>query len=321
MASNVPNLTTRAVIDTAGSTADQIYADAVLSGMHTLVVDEYNLLMRKEVPGQVDAVVFPVMDNFDLTWTDISGTGSDTGSDITVTEGSAVTYRKLTPVLSSAAIFVTDAVDLLTNKADFELYAKLGAQNVGKKIDQDAINNAIFAADNSTWIDTTGIIVVGTSYAGSTGSVGTGSYADFTSLSKMKATLTTGSNPRNVDTILMHPNQHSQLITSSDLRGDTYRVTNKARFNANGDLEWYDGCKVVVTELVNAGTTGYYSSTGHPVAIFDSRIAGALATKMAGFGVSTVDDRLKHGKYKIFDIMFKADVLVAGAIGILRCVD
>ena len=48
--------------------------------------------------------------NFDLTWTNISGTGSDTGSEVAATEAPDTTWRKITPVMYSARIFIHDKV-------------------------------------------------------------------------------------------------------------------------------------------------------------------------------------------------------------------
>ena len=314
--------TSRSVIDSAGSTVDTIFADAIMASLPTLVIDQYNLLMVKEVPDQHDSVTFPVLQNFDLTWTNLSGTGSDLGSEVEVTAAPATTFRKITPLVQSAAIFIHDMVDIQTNKHDFNLYANLAAVNVSKKIDQDGINDGIFNV-----VQTAGSREIRVAGGYATGSILTGSTLGPDDLSDCKATMSTGSNIYMPDTVLMHPTQYNQLVQSSDFQSQLYRVSGKATFK-EGELTKYDGLTIVVTELVNNGATGfgtteggYYAVAGHPVAVYSKRVAGCLAKKSSAFRVSTVDSRLKHGKYKIFDIAFTADVLVPEAISILRAAD
>lgn len=311
----------RATIDAGGSTIDTIFAEAVMASMPTLVVEEKGLLMMQEVPDQHDSVTFPVLSNFDLSWTNLSGTGSDLGSEVAVTAAPATTFRKMTPVYQSAAIFIPDSVDLLVNKHNFDLYSTLAATNVSKKLDQDGINYGIFNV-----VETAGSRAVKTAGGYGTGSIASGSTLGPDDLSDSKNGMSTGSNIYVPDTALMHPNQYNQLMQSTALQNQLYRVSDKATFK-DGEMASYDGLEIVVTELVNAGgwnsTTeaGYYAVAGHPIAIFNKKIAGCMAKKTAGFRVSTKDDRLKHGKYKIFDIMFAADVLVPEAIQILRAAD
>ena len=313
--------TNRAVADTAGSTVDTIFADAVLASMPTLVVEEKGLLMMQEVPAQHDSVTFPVLANFDLTWTSLSGTGSDLGSEVSVTSGPATTFRKFTPECMSAGIFIHDMIDLTVNKHSFDTYSNLAAVNVSKKIDQDGINYGIMSV-----VSTVGsrAVRVGGGYA--TGSITSGSTLGPDDLSDAKTTMSTGSDIYVPDTALMHPNQYNQLIQSTALQNQLYRVSDKATFR-DGEMVAYDGMEIVVSELVNSGAwfdateAGFYPTAGHPVAVFKRAVAGAMARKTAGFKVSTVDDRIKHGQFKIFDIMFKAAVLVPEAISILRASD
>lgn len=309
--------TKRADVDAQGSTADSIYADAVLSNMPTLVVKEKGLLMTKDVPGQVDSVVFPIFTNMDLTWTNISGTGSDLGSEVTATQGTAATFKKVTPVMYTSAIFVTDAVDLTVNKADFELYSRIGGVAVQKKIDQDSITDGILAAETLS-----GSNVYAAGGFTANGSINAGSTICPADLSNAKRLLSTGSNIYPPNVVLMHPNQYNQLVMHQDFSPNANSAAiRKAGFDNTGKLVSYDGMEIVVSELVNAGSTGPFAVAGHPVAVFTKGMSGAMATKNAAFKVTTDDRRLNHGKYKIFDIMFKADVLIPQSIVIIRAAD
>jgi len=309
--------THRADVDAAGSTVDSIYADAIIANMPTTVVKEKGLLLTKDVTGQADAVTFPVFDNFNLTWTDISGTGSDMGSEVSTTTGVTGKFKKITPVQSTAALFITDNVDLLTNKADFELYSRLGGTAVSRKLDQDAISDGIMDAETAS-----GSNVYACGGFSAEGSINAGSTLTPSDISEGKRLLGTGSNVYHPDAVLMHPNQYNQLSMHQDLSVNANTAASKkAQYDAQGNLIGYDGMEIVVTELVDSGSSDPFDVSGHPVAIMTKGLSGALATKNSGFRVTTQDDRLRHGKYKIFDIMFKADILVPESIVILRAAD
>ena len=308
--------TKRLDVDPSGATEDTIYAEAVLANAPTTVVKEKGLLMVRDVPGQSDSVTFPIFNNFKLSWTNISGTGSDLGSEIETTQGGAGRWKKLTPVGYSAGLFISDEVDISTNRADFELYAKLGGVEVSRKIDQDSIQDAIMnaATESGSNVYSAGGFVA-------EGSVGTGSTLTPSDISKAKTLLSTGSNIYHPNVILLHPNQYNQLVMHQDFSNNANTAALKKAVFKDGQLIAYDGMEIVTTELVNSGTDGGYVAPGHPAAVFTRAKSGALATKNSAFRVTTEDSRLRHGKYKIFDIRFKADVLIPESIVIIRCSD
>jgi len=316
----IANPTTRSTVDAnyvagdVGSTQDSIFAEAVKAMMPTLVVDKYNLALVKEVPDQVDTVTFPILKNFDLTWVNLSGPGSDTGSDITMTAGPATTFKRLTPVLYGAGMFITDQIDLLTNKHDFRTFAERAATAAARKMDQDFL--ATLAEEPS---DLSRVYVAG-GMSGSLGSVGAGSTLAPSDLSEAKAILSTGSDPYVPDTVVMHPRTYNNFVQSSELRGDTYRVTSKADIS-DGEIIRYDGMDIVVSELMPAGTGGYYDSSGHPAVVYNRKIGMGLAKKSAGFRTTIVDDRIKHGKYILIDMMYDVKKLVEDSILIIRSAD
>ena len=316
----IANPTPRDVVDASyaagetGSTQDTIFADAVKAMMPTLVVDKYNLALVKDVPGQVDSVTFPVLTNFDLTWVDLSGPGSDTGSDITMTAGPATSFKKLTPIMYGAGMFITDQIDLLTNKHDFKTFAERAAVASAKKMDQDFLSTL---SSEPTLLSN---VYVAGGMVGSLGSISAGSTLAPSDLSEAKAILSIGSNPYVPDTCVMHPRTYNTFVQSSELRADTYRVTSKADI-VSGEVIRYDSLDLVVTELAPAGTGGYYDVAGHPAVVYNRKIGMALAKKSVGFKTTIVDDRIKHGKYILLDIMYDIKVLVAASIIIIRSAD
>ena len=315
--------TTKAAdIDPQGSTADFIFAEAIQASMPTLVVDKYNMVMKKEVPGQVDAAVFPILKNYTLSWTDISGTGSDLGSELTLSAGGAMEFIKLTPVLYTAGIFVTDAVDLKVNKASFDQYATLAATQVAKKIDSDVLQKG--------FLDVEG--VASTYTAGgkwtANGSINSAStLTPYDLLQGYNRLATGGTELYPPDAVLMHPNQYTALISHQDFSPtSTKGYYRKAVFDRDGNLTTFAGLEIIKTELVNTGSgsgtkaayAACWTAAGLGVVLFNKGVSVALATKSAGFKVNTVDDRLRHGTYKVFDLMFDTKYILADSMLFLR---
>ena len=312
-----PIRTDTARVNVTGSSVDQIYAEAIKASQPTLVVDKYNLLQHQDVPGDLDRAIFPVLSNFDLTFYDYGASGNAyyLGSTIPTTAGPAISYKTLTPIYRSAAIFIHDMVGFEVNKNAFQLYTDLAATSKQKRVDQDALASAIFACD-----DTTG----SKAYAAggfAAGSITAASTLTPTDLEDAKNLLVTGSDLYPPDVVVMHPNQYNQLKQHQDFSPSATSGALRKAVWQDGELVKYAGMDVVVTELVNAGTAGWYAVAGHPVAIFRRGVTGALVTKEAAFNVTTERKPLSHGEYKIFDVAYGAGILVIASCVILRTAD
>ena len=127
------------VLDAPGSSTDVIFAEAIIANEPTTVLEENNIITVKTIPSEVDQARFPIVRNTQFTWTDIDPrSGSNVGSELTNTALSQVVYKNVRPIVKSASIFMPDAISLL-NKADFELFAQLGAVESKRKKEYDAI--------------------------------------------------------------------------------------------------------------------------------------------------------------------------------------
>jgi len=232
----------------------------------------------------------------------------------------------------SARIFIHDMVGISVNKHNFEYWSTIGGIAVQRKIDQDAITNGIMACEDN-W-STGSNLYVATGVNGSaltTGSISTASTLNPRNLMYAKMLLSTGSDPMPSDCILMYPNQYYQLITHKDFSETSESDMRRYAKWENGTLVGFDNMQLVVTELIKDGTAqpsafkGYYTASaaniGRPLAVFSKKKTGALAKKTQAFAVHSVDDRLKHGVNKVFDIMFKAEPLIPESAVIIRCSD
>lgn len=319
------------IVDPQGSTADFIFAEAVQATMPTLVVDKYNMVMKKDVPGQVDTAVFPVFKNYTLTWADVSSSGADLGSDLTLSAGGAMEFTKLTPILYTAGIFVTDAVDLKVNQASFDQYATLAGIQVSKKIDSDVIKSGFLDVEGNHTAGAGASTFAAGGIWTSNGSINAAStLTPKDLLDGWNKLATGGAELYPPDAVLMHPNQYVDLISHQDFSPtSTKGYYRKAVFDREGNLTRFAGMEIITTELVDvasgsgnvAGTNAAWTVAGHGVVIFKKGVSVALATKNAGFKVSTVDDRLKHGQYKVFDLMFATKYILRDSMLFIRAAD
>lgn len=311
------NPTMRSTVDPNGSTVDKIFADAVMASIPTMVMEQYGLALVKDIPEQHDTVSFPIYTNFDLTWNNLSESGSaNNGSVITMTAGNAVTYKETTPVLYSAGIFIADMVDISTNKSDFDHYSEIAGVQVARKKDTEFIT-VIAAEDQLTNVSR---------YAAggftANGSLSTGSTLTPSDLTSVKTLLSTGSDIYVPDVALMHRNQYQSLVLHQDFSVNANTAVSRKATWKDGELVRYDGLDIVVTELVTAGSgLEWEGVSGHPIFVFRKGKSVGFAEKKAAFKVNTVDDRIRHGKFKIFDVMLSSKVLIPASIVILRAAD
>lgn len=309
--SNYSTVTNRSAVDSAGSTNDKIFGQAVLLSRPDPIMKQYNLARMYEVGGQATSIDVPVFSNFDLSWTSLTGTGSDTGSDLTVTTTPAATYKTITPIMYSAAISVHESVDLVTNEMNFMTLADQAGAAVTNEIDRIGIVEGLLSSDVTQIYSAGGFA--------SSGSISSGSTLTPDDLEDAKNLLMAGSvNTYKADTAVMHPTQYTQFKQHDDFQNQVYSVINKAKFQ-NGEVVEYAGMKILHTPLIPsyAGSPtnqNIIGTTGRPVIVFDSRVSFAMAQKTAGFKVRSMTDIMKHVNVKVFDIFVAAKCLVPAAV-------
>ncbi len=310
-------VTNRDTLDLTNATVDSLFAKAIIANAETLVVKEKGLLMVRDASGQTDGVKFPIVNNFDLTWSDISSTGKQDGVADTGTIAPAATWKNIVPIGLTANIFVHDEVGLTTNGMNFDMQVGMASRAVAKKIEITGITDGLVAADG-----TAGSLAYSAGSMTLDGTISAGDLLTPSNVSTGKNILETGAEPQKPDVLLVYNTQYLHLKMHADFsETSTSGAKSKAVFDPSGNLIEYDNLEIIKTRLMPAGTGAKYDVAGHPALIFQKGLSGALCTKNDGFRVNTKDDRLMHGQYKIFDIRVAADILVPESILTIRCAD
>jgi hypothetical protein len=309
-------------LDAVGSSVDLIFADAIVAMEPTTVLEEAGIIVIKAVPDPVDKISFPIVRNTQLTWHTIDGraaanAGSALGSDISASAMRSVVYKETRPTVKSAAIFLPDSVSLL-DKVDFNLFAQLAAVDAKRKKEYDALVLLTTESEHTN-------IYRAYNFA-SAGSEGAGSTITPENIVSAKRLLSTGSDPSVPDFCLVHPIQYEDLISNADFApGATSpgAMMRKAVWDNDGNLVRFNGVDIYVTELlpgVTGSVTTCYVTDGHPAIIGKKGWAIGRGEKQ-GITVSSVDDRIRHGTFKVIDMCYDQTLLVKESMVLLRCAD
>lgn len=310
-------------LDSVGSAVDLMFAEAIIANEPTSVLEERGIVrVRRVEPVDVDKISFPIVRNTQFTWTIIDsrapGSANELGSEFNAQQLNAIEYREVRPKIWTSHIFLPDTVSL-ANKVDFELFSKLGAVEAKRKKEAEGLGSLMAETNHTGSIRAAGGFV-------SNGSVLAASTLDPLDLVKAKRLLATGKDPYNADFVLVHPLQLQALNTHADFApGATSNgaMLRKAKFDAVGDITMFQGMDVVTSELLPATTgsaTTAYEVDGHAVLVGVKGLALGRGEKM-GIRVTSQDDRLRHGTYKIFDMWFDHAVLVTDSMILLRTAD
>lgn len=313
-------------LDPGGSSVDKIFAEAIIANEPTTILEEAGIIRVKVAPADKDMVVFPIVRNTRMTWKEIGRDNQDNGSEFGAGVLNQVEYKTVTPIVKTSNIFLPDNVSLL-NPNDFDLYAQIVATDAKRVKESDALASLFV----DSYPDQTQVLntKIAGGYVDYAGSVGAASTLDPLDLLKSKRDLSTGSDPAVPDFVLMYPNQYMSLNSHADFApgaSTNGAMMRKAKFNENGDIVRFDGMDIYVSELVpDGGTIGVsagsnYVASGHPVMVGQKGLAIGRG-EHTGIKVYSQDDRLRHGKYYIFDISYDHTLLAVETLIQLRAAD
>jgi len=306
-------------IDPAGSTVDKFFAEAILAREPTTVLEERGVIRVQKVPIGTDKANFSIMRNTDITFTTIKRNQNDTGCDIGASVLNPATFKEVEIETKTANIFLPDNLDLV-NPFTFDHYSEMLARAAKKQKEEDALSVLV----DETGLNTDKIHVAGGNISGAAGSISTASTLEPMDLLMMQTTLSTGSDPYVPDFALMHREQYEQLNTHADFApgaSTNGAIMRKARFNQDGDIVRFSGMDILATELMPAGTGGYYDVSGHPVIVGTKGFCVGRAEWEGGIRVATEVSPRRHGQWKIVDMDYGVVRLEDESIGLIRAAD
>lgn len=309
-------------LDAVGSSVDLIFADAIVAMEPTTVLEEAGIIVIKSVPDPIDKISFPIVRNTQLTWHTIDGraaanAGSALGSDVSASAMRSVLYKETQPTVKSAAIFLPDSVSLL-DKVDFNMFAQLAAVDAKRKKEYDALYLLTTEGQHTNIYSAKTFV--------SNGSAVAGSVLAPDDLLSAKRLLATGSDPCVPDFVLVHPIQYEDILAHADFApGATSpgAMMRKAVWDNDGNLLRFNGLDIYVTEVLPAqagSATTSYPAAGHPAIVGKKGWAIGRGEKQ-GITVNSVDDRIRHGTFKVIDMSYDHTILVKESMVLIRCAD
>lgn len=319
------------ILDPQGSTQNWLLAEAVMANEPTSVLVEEGIIVVQKLPPNTDMAHFPILRNKNLTWSQIdyrsaSSSTNQFGSDVSAQTLNVIEYKKVRPLIRTANIFLPDGNSLI-NKVTFDHYVQLLATDAARQKELDGL---ITITGSTNGAEASWSYTMAANSRTMSGSVTTGSTLCPRDLTFAKQLLSTGSgtgsNIVDADFVLMHPTQYEQLNTHADFApGATARgaMMRKAKFNEDGDIVRFNGMDIIVSELVPAGSVAantQFVGAGHWVLVGCRGRCGARAEHF-GMKITSEDSRRFHGQWKIIDMSYAHDILVAEAQVLIRATD
>ena len=307
-------------LDSVGSSQDKVFAEAIIAYETPTVLEEAGIITVRQVADPTDTISFPIVRNTRLTWATIDGrsaTGSGLGSEFNAQALNRVEYMEVRPVVKTANLFLPDQVSLL-NKVDFSLHAEMAARDAKRQKESDALTTLTTEASLTNKYGAGAFVLNGSILAGST--------LGPSDLLAAQRVLAVGSDPITPDFVLVHNiqyehlNKHANFAPGATTPGAMMR---KAQFDADGNIVRFSGMDIYVSPLMPAVTgsaTTAYPVSGHPAIVGKKGWAIGRGEKQ-GISVNTVDDRVRHGQYKVIDMAYANTVLVAESIVLIKCAD
>lgn len=258
--------TTAGSIDSGTITKDRLFAEAMIIAQPVAPLEEKGVITIKDVSPSTDVAVFTVMPESSFNWREVDARGAELVSGGSLQVITAGVFTEATPTTKSTTIFIHDNINLV-NPVDFKDYAMIAGNQAKQKKIVDAI----------TELSTIANYVAATSIRNANGFTAFGAVASDDAFSpndmvSAKNDLKGQTTPIVPDVCLAHTKQLNQVENHANFSPGQTTNSNykKARFNAEGHLESFDGMEMI--ELLEAEyaiiTTGSFSSqNGHFVFI------------------------------------------------------
>lgn len=258
----VDSYTTAGSLDSGSATEDRIFAEAMIIAQPVAPLEEKGVIEVRDTGANTDIVIFTVIPESTFSWRTVDTRGSELVAGGSLQPISAPTFAEAQPTTKSATVFIHDNVNLV-NPVDFKKLAIV----VGNQVKQKKILDAF------TELTTLANYTVATSVYNAGGYTAYGAVASDDTLApndlvSAKNDLKGQTSPIVPDVCLVHTKQLNQLENHANFSPGQTTNSNykKAKFNADGHLEFFDGMEVIEAleaEMAQITTGSFTSQNGH----------------------------------------------------------
>lgn len=312
--------TTAGSLDSGNATVDRIFAEAMIIAQPVAPLEEKGVIEVRDVGPNTDIVVFTVIPESSFTWRTVDTRASESVSAGSLQLITAPTFKTATPTTKSATIFIHDNINLV-NPVDFKKLATIAGNQIKKKKIVDAIST----------LTTLGTYTAGTSLKNGNGYTAYGTVASDDTfvpndLVSCKNDLKGQTSPIIPDVCMLNSKQLNQIENHADFSPGQLTNSNfkKAKFNAEGHLEWFDGMEMI--ELLTAEyaqiTTGSFSSqNGHFVIVGKRDLMLGRGENNRKNSVEDFRNPEEHGIRRTLNVNYDYVVKYPDGIRLIACVD
>lgn len=313
--------TTAGSLDSGSKTSDRMFAEAMIIAQPVAPLEEKGIIEVRDVGPNTDVAVFTVIPESDFEWVTV-----DARTNEKVTQAgsmqliSAPTFTEATPKTLSATVFIHDNINLV-NPIDFKKIAIIAGNQVKKKKIYDAI---VELTTQSNYTSATSLRN-GNGFT-TFGTVASDDTLTPNDLVSSKNDLKGQTTPIVPDVCLAHTKQINQLENHANFSPGQTTNSNfkKAKFNAEGHLESFDGMEVI--EMLEAEypakTAGVFSTNnGHFVVIGKRELMLGRGENNRKNTVEDFRDPKNHGVERTLNVNYDYVLKYPNGIRLLACVD
>ncbi len=316
--------TTAGSLDSGGKTSDRIFADAMIIAQPVAPLEEKGVIEVRDTGPNTDKVVFTVIPESTFNWRTVDTRASELVSGGSLQTISAPTFTEVTPLTKSATIFIHDNINLV-NPVDFKKIATIAGNQIKQKKILDAMTElttignytASTSARNGNGF---------TTYSSSSGSVASDDTLTPNDLTSAKNDLKVQTTPIVPDICIAHTKQLTQLENHANFSPGQTTNSNfkKAKFNADGHLESFDGMEIIeVLEAEYAAHTiaPFNTNNGHFAVIGKRELMLGRGENNRKNTVEDFRNPEEHGVRRTLNVNFDYVLKYPDGIRALACTD
>lgn len=312
--------TTAGSMDSGSDTSDRIFAEAMIIAQPVAPLEEIGVIEVRDVGPNTDKVVFTVIPESSFNWRTVDARSSELVTGGSLQQISAPTFQIATPLTKSATIFIHDNINLV-NPVDFKKIAVIAGNQIKQKKITDAITELVTLANYT----------VGTSVKNGNGFTSYGSVASDDTLTpndlvSAKNDLKGQTSPIVPDVALVHTSQLNQIENHANFSPGQTTNSNfkRARFNADGHLEKFDGMEIVellTAEYAQITSGSFTSNNGHYAIVGKKELMLGRGENNRKNTVEDFRNPEEHGVRRTLNINFDYVIKYPDGLRLIACTD